>query len=267
MSFLEELAKKGVIKESQIGEIKSRATEKYNGDIDEALLESGVSGEKILEVKGEYLTMPIKKINAGQTSFDALKYISEDSAMHYHFVPIELHDGVLQVGVTDPENIQAMDALQFISVKLGIPFKIYLISKSDYQTILDSYKGLSSQVEEALNQLNQDEILDSKLSEDNLSKEIKKIKPEEAKIVEDAPVIKIVAVILRNAIEGNASDIHIEYTGEKVKVRFRRILTDAKLIFVFLRCPHITARKPLCEYLIPKKELSRSTSWACKRQI
>ncbi|HBA45807.1 hypothetical protein A2W67_02395 [Candidatus Nomurabacteria bacterium RIFCSPLOWO2_02_40_28] len=221
MSFLEELAKKGVIKESQIGEIKSRATEKYNGDIDEALLESGVSGEKILEVKGEYLTMPIKKINAGQTSFDALKYISEDSAMHYHFVPIELHDGVLQVGVTDPENIQAMDALQFISVKLGIPFKIYLISKSDYQTILDSYKGLSSQVEEALNQLNQDEILDSKLSEDNLSKEIKKIKPEEAKIVEDAPVIKIVAVILRNAIEGNASDIHIEYTGEKVKVRFR----------------------------------------------
>src|SRR3990167_4488334 len=221
MSFLEELAKKGVIKESQIGEIKSRATEKYNGDIDEALLESGVSGEKILEVKGEYLTMPIKKINAGQTSFDALKYISEDSAMHYHFVPIELHDGVLQVGVTDPENIQAMDALQFISVKLGIPFKIYLISKSDYQTILDSYKGLSSQVEEALNQLNQDEILDSKLSEDNLSKEIKKIKPEEAKIVEDEPVIKIVAVILRNAIEGNASDIHIEYTGEKVKVRFR----------------------------------------------
>src|SRR3990167_3090629 len=182
MSFLEELAKKGVIKESQIGEIKSRATEKYNGDIDEALLESGVSGEKILEVKGEYLTMPIKKINAGQTSFDAL---------------------------------------QFISLKLGIPFKIYLISKSDYQTILDSYKGLSSQVEEALNQLNQDEILDSKLSEDNLSKEIKKIKPEEAKIVEDAPVIKIVAVILRNAIEGNASDIHIEYTGEKVKVRFR----------------------------------------------
>ena len=60
------------------------------------------------------------------------------------------------------------------------------------------------------------------LSEKDLSKEIKNIKPgEEAKIVEDAPVIKIVAVILRNALEGGASDIHIEYTGEKVKVRFR----------------------------------------------
>ena len=60
------------------------------------------------------------------------------------------------------------------------------------------------------------------LNEENLSNEIKNIKPgEEKKIVEDAPVIKIVAVILRNAIEGNASDIHIEYNGEKVKVRFR----------------------------------------------
>src|SRR3989338_5251544 len=41
------------------------------------------------------------------------------------------------------------------------------------------------------------------------------------KMGEGAPVIKIVAVILRNALEGGASDIHIEYTGEKVKVRFR----------------------------------------------
>jgi type IV pilus assembly protein PilB len=55
-----------------------------------------------------------------------------------------------------------------------------------------------------------------------LEKDLKDAKPgDEAKIVEDAPVIKIVAVILRNAIEGGASDIHIENTGEKVKVRYR----------------------------------------------
>ena len=39
MSFLEELAKQGVINESQIGEIKGRANEKHDGDIDEALVE------------------------------------------------------------------------------------------------------------------------------------------------------------------------------------------------------------------------------------
>ena len=220
MSFLEELTKEGIIDKNQIGEIKNRAKEKHDGNIDEALIESGVTEDKILEAKGKYLQMPIKKVNIQDASFNALKYISEDSARHYRFAPIELKEGILEVGVTDGENVQTMDALQFISAKLGIPFKIYLIAKSDYDKIMEAYKGLGTQVEEALDELNQEE--EKGMTEENLSKEIKNIKGgSEDKIVEDAPVIKIVAVILRNAIEGNASDIHIEFTGEKVKVRFR----------------------------------------------
>jgi len=223
MSFLEELAKRGLINGNQIGEIKSRAKKEHDGDVEKTLIESGIPEKKILEIKGEYLGIPIKNITSEEMSFDALKYISEDSAAHYHFAPIELKDGVLEVGVMDPENIQAMDALQFISAKIGVPFKIFLISKSDYEGVMESYKGLGSQVEKALNELNQEEIAEAKsLNEENLNKEIKNIKEgDEAKIVEDAPVIKIVAVILRNALKENASDIHIEYTGEKVKVRFR----------------------------------------------
>lgn len=223
MSFLEELAKKGLISASQIGEIKAHADKDFGGDIEKVLTESGISEDQILETKGAYLNLPVKKVNIEEMSFDALKYISEDSATHYHFAPIELKDGILEVGVMDPENIQAMDALQFISNKIGIPFKIFLISKSDYESIMQSYKGLSSQVEESLKELKQEETAEIKgVSEENLSKEIKNIKSgEQAKITEDAPVIKIVAVILRNALEGGASDIHIEFTGEKVKVRFR----------------------------------------------
>ncbi|MFA6076928.1 MAG: GspE/PulE family protein [Candidatus Paceibacterota bacterium] len=220
MSFLEELVKENIIEKSQIGEIKSRAQEKHGGDIDEALIESGITEEKILEIKGKYLQMPIKKVKIEDSSFDVLKYISEDSAIHYHFAPIEMREGVLEVGVTNGEDIQALDALQFISAKLGIPFKIYLISKSDYENLMHTYKGIGNQVKEALNELSEDHA--KSLNEENLSKEIKNIKKgEETKIVEDAPVIKIVAVILRNALEGGASDIHIEFTGEKVKVRFR----------------------------------------------
>ena len=123
-----------------------------------------------------------------------------------------------------------MDALQFISAKVGVPFKIFLIGKSDYQSILDTYKGIGSQVEAALDELNQEEKRDIKgASEENLSKELGNVAlgasgivpGDKNKIVEDAPVIKIVAVILRNAIEGEASDIHIEHTGEKVKIRYR----------------------------------------------
>src|SRR3989344_4029249 len=136
MSFLEELAKEGVISRNQIGEIKVRAEEKYGGDIDKTLVESGIPEDRILEIKWQYLQMPIRKVNLEEISFDALKYISEDSAAHYHFVPIELRDGVLEVGVINGEDVQAMDALQFISAKIGIPFKIILISKSDYENIM-----------------------------------------------------------------------------------------------------------------------------------
>mgnify|MGYP003478296838 FL=1 len=216
MSFLEELSNKGIISENQIGEIKNRANEKYGGDVDEALVEFGVPAEQVLSAKGEYLMIPVKKVDIKNIT-EVLKYIPEDSANYYQFVPIQFIDGVLEVGIVDPENIQAMDALQFISVKLGIPFKVFLISKKDYQDIMNAYKGLSTQVEEALSELGEDGVVDS-----DLTKELQNVKPnEEAKIVEDAPIIKIVAVILRNALEGNASDIHIEHTGENVKVRFR----------------------------------------------
>ena len=81
MSFLEELAKEDIIKQNQIGELKSRAEEKYGGDIDEALIESGVTEDKILEAKGKYLQMPIKKVNPEESAFDVLKYIFK----RYHF--------------------------------------------------------------------------------------------------------------------------------------------------------------------------------------
>jgi len=223
MSFLEELAKKGLIQESQIAQIKSRADEKYSGEIEDALTEFGVDIDEALKIKGEYFSIPVKKITTKSLSFEALKYIPEDSATHYHFAPITLSDGVLEVGITDPENISSMDALQFISAKLNIPFKIFLISKKDYDSIMENYKGIVGGIAESLDKFDDEDTTDIKdLGDLSLEKSLKDVKSnDEAKIVESAPVIKIVAVILRNAIEGGASDIHIEFNGEKVKVRYR----------------------------------------------
>jgi len=222
MSFLEELAKAGLIKKSQIDEIKTQAAEKYSGDVEDALLDAGLTPEIILTKKGEYVGLPTRTINVKDVPFDALKYIPEDSASYYRFVPIGLKEGVLEVGITDPENLQARDALQFLSAKSGLPFKVFLISKADYAGILEAYKGLSVQVEEALGEMSTEEEGEKHLEDiGSLSKEINEKPDDASKLVEDAPVIKIVAVILRNAIESNASDIHIEHTGSNVKVRYR----------------------------------------------
>ena len=175
------------------------------------------------------LEIPIKDLGGKGVSFNVLKYVPEESAIHYSFVPIGLADGVLEIGILDPDNIEARDAISFISSRLGLPFKIFIISQNDFDAVLRSYKGISGQVDKALTQIDIEQKRESAaMSKDlpaqaNVSDELLKeiaVKPGSG-FVEEAPVTKIVAVIIQNAVEGLASDVHIEPIGEKIRVRFR----------------------------------------------
>ena len=221
MNILEELIKRGVLTEEKAREVVRIANEKYEGDIDSASTFLGVSEDDILDVKSVLFGIPKKEVTAKSVSPDLTKYISEDSVSHYKVVPVGMADGILEVGIVDPSNIEAMDALQFISTKMNVPFRMFVIKNSAFQKILEQYKGLAGEVDTALSELDS-EIQETDTSDVIVNKEKKELKPEEEeKIVEDAPIIKIVAVIIKHAVEGNASDIHIENVADKVAVRFR----------------------------------------------
>ncbi len=220
MAILDTFASEGIIKKESISDFLRRIQE--GASLEEVLLSEGVKKEDVLRVRGAYYDLPIRDLGAKGVPFEFLKYIPEDSAGYYRFAPLSVANGVLEIGITNPENIEARDALQFIATKLGMPFKIYVISEEDFKSILESYKGLTGEVTKALSDLEVD-IKDT--AGDAI---IKDAKPEEesavkmrAHIVEDAPVAKITAVILRHATEGGASDVHIEHMGDKVRVRFR----------------------------------------------
>ncbi len=166
----------------------------------------------------EITDIPVKNLSNSRIPSEVLKYVPKDSAKHYHFIPLALTDGVLEVGMVDPNNIDARDALQFIASKTRLPFKIYLISQADFTSALDSYEGLVGQVDKALGQFQEDIVIDKDESVSVSKAEKQNQKPI---IVEDAPVTKIVSVILQHATGGNASDIHIEPTADQLKVRFR----------------------------------------------
>lgn len=218
MSILDILAQKEIIKRGDIGRIKTEA-ESAGVLIEQILIKHGINEAAILDAKGEYYNIPTRSLEGQQIPFTILKNISEDSARHYSFVPIDVKDGLLEVGIVDPENIEARDALNFIASKLNMPFKLYLITMADFEKVLDDYKGLSGEVTKALTEL------ETELSDDvdnvEMSTNISSEDPLETKIVEDAPVTKIVATMLRYATEGNASDIHIEPLKDKIRVRFR----------------------------------------------
>ncbi len=152
MGILETLVEKKIIAESDISSIK-REAKAAEGNLESVLLKRGISPNDILIVKGELLGVPTRSLENQEVPFELLKYIPEESALHYHLVPIGLSDGVLEVGLVDPDNIEARDALNFISSKIGMPFKIFLISEPDFEKVLGTYKGLSGEVTKALTEL------------------------------------------------------------------------------------------------------------------
>lgn len=222
MDILSSLAERNVIESTDIDAIRQEAQQK-GATIEEILLKRGISPEDILSIKGEELNVPIRVIGDEKIAFEVLKRIPEESAQHYSFVPIGVVDGVLEVGIVDSDNIEALDALNFISSKINLPFKIFLISESDLKKVLAMYKGLTGEVSQALSELEAEFTVEGRELVEEDKEILGSIESADSgtHIIEDAPVTKIVATMLGYAVEGRASDIHIENTGEKIKIRFR----------------------------------------------
>lgn len=216
MNLLSVLAEKKIINKDDIPAIKEEA--KNSGETIEVVLNKrGIDSEKTLITKGEYFNVPIWRLDDKEIPFKIFKYIPEESAIHYKIVPLGIKDSTLEVGVIDPDNIEALDALNFISSKIEMPFKVYLISQHDFDEILKMYEGFSGQVNKAITELETEVVREQKETKVRKDKD----EPKKHVIKEDAPVTRIVANIVRYAVEGNASDIHIEHMGEVVRVRFR----------------------------------------------
>lgn len=165
--------------------------------------------------------IPRRELEGKIDDLEVLKYVPEESATYYKFVPIALKDGVLEFGITDPDNIEGRDAIAFTSNKYNLPFKIFLISEADFRSILAGYKEMAGEVHEALEQFatTQGRPGAADRVTEELMKDISTKKLDVTK--EDAPMAKIVSVMIQNAVEGNASDIHIEPMLDRVQVRFR----------------------------------------------
>ena len=162
--------------------------------------------------------------------FDVLKFIPQESAEHYRFAPLAVKDGALEVGMVDPDDLGAYDALNFIAKSTGMPFKIFKITQGDFDKVIQMYRGLGGEVDRAVTDLATEQKEDAPPVSDSeavfLDLDAPNIKrgddaDDKRPIQEDAPTIKIASTILRYAIDGRASDIHIEPQQSGVRVRYR----------------------------------------------
>ncbi len=180
------------------------------------------------------IATPSRALGDQKIAYEILRYIPEESAEHYKIAPLAVTDDVLEVGMVDPDDIHAIDALNFIAKATGMPFKVFSITPEDFENVIKMYRGLTGEVNRAVSDLetaelnkpaNQREVSDGSdeglldLGDATLSHPLTAVK--NLNIQEDAPTIKIVSTILRYAIDGKASDIHIEPTPAGVRVRYR----------------------------------------------
>lgn len=139
----------------------------------------------------------------------------------------------LQVGMVYPEDFKSQEALKFLARQQNFVYQVFLITSTNFNELLKQYRNLKGEVGTALEELKEE-----------IKKEKGIIKTEELeRLAEEAPISKIVAVILRQALEGDASDIHIEPTKEKLRVRFRFLGTLHSSIILPLKIhPAVIAR-------------------------
>jgi type IV pilus assembly protein PilB len=222
MNLLSVLADKGLIKAGDINAIAAEGR-KADATLEGALAARGVTQEALLKALSEHYAIPMRILPAGRDIEQAaLEFIPQESAEHYKFVPLGIVDGALEVGITDPDNIEARDALQFISTRAGMPYKLFLISEADFKRVIEEYQNLSGVVGEALTEF-EGSIAETDEAKKMEAEEEASARGETAEgdIKADSPVTKIVATALRYAVEGGASDIHIEPSPDKTRVRFR----------------------------------------------
>ena len=213
--LIQELAKEGVLDENSLKKVFQDAS--LSGKkVDELLYERRLINEdKLNEIKSRILNTPYKKIKSEEISDDILKLVPEETVRNYKIVPISRSADVLVVGMINPDDVKAQEALKFIAKQSRLNLGIYLVSYSIWEEILRRYSPYKSEIETAVRSLN---IRSDK--ERGSSQKIVTL-DEGASISEEAPIIRIVASTLKEAVWQKASDIHIEPQRDRLRIRFR----------------------------------------------
>ena len=214
MTLLQQLVEKGILNKEKAISLDLQIRQSGEKE-EEVILKLGiVSEEKLFTLKSEFLKIPIKEVIIDKIVLSNLELIPEEIAKHYQMVPLFKEGDLLEIGMPYPEDLKAQEALKFLARKNQFSYKIFLITPTNFDKVLKQYRAPKKEVGRALEEL-----------EEGIEKEEARVKPKTAaeyeRIAEEAPITKMVAVILRHAVEGLASDIHIEPTRRDLRVRFR----------------------------------------------
>lgn len=206
----------------RLGDILIGAGKINNFQLNEALKSQKLLGKKLGEVLIDLNILTeeeildaieeqtgIKKVNLNEIGFDrrVIKLISQNLCEKYMLIPFDINENKIKVAMSDPLNIYAVDDL---SISTGFEVESYISNKDDIKKFIQLYYS-SEQMNKAAEELSRESLEYKSMS----------IEIEEIDDIKNAPVVKMIEYLFRNAVEMRASDIHIEPFENEVKIRYR----------------------------------------------
>ncbi len=171
-----------------------------------------LSEDDLVEFLSRQMGLPTVSLDEIDVDPDAVKLIAPPIAQKYMAIPYAQVNSSLHVAMADPTDLDAIDDIKFMT---DLAVEVSIATESQIRKALDTFYDAGIQVDDML-----DELADGDL--DAMSADVEELDvTDAAKLAEEAPVVKLVNFILRDAIGKKASDIHIEPYEKVLRVRLR----------------------------------------------
>jgi len=200
----------------------------------EAALEKQMNGEKakigeifvadglcdvnsITTALAEQFNMEMVDLDGQEIAKSVVDMVPQDLCRENHIMPLDMFDGVMTVAISDPLDLQALDNIRFV---INNQVEPVLATREAIDAAIDKYYGNENDLKDQMANLSSVEL--SKMGIDVIDTE--KMKEDAERINtndDDAPVIKLVSLIIQQAVQSRASDIHIEPMKDRLRVRYR----------------------------------------------
>jgi len=247
--FGQELIHRGLLDEEELKTALSLQAQTRQ-KLGRVLVDLGYISEKdLIAALSEYLKVPYLTTN----DYPKMPVVENLFPLRFmkqcKFVPINLEDRVLSIAMADPMDFPTLDAIRQFT---GYAVKVYLGMENEVADVVEKFYGSASTTLGRIIEGIGDEGIDSLLSD---TEDIERLKD----LASEAPVIRLVNMLISRAIETRASDIHIEPFEKALKVRYRidGILHDVesppkKLTAAIISRVKIMAKLNIAERRIPQ---------------
>jgi type IV pilus assembly protein PilB len=171
--------------------------------------------DAILQAMSNHLGAPVITLNQRDLTPDVLGVIPAKTAHMYQCLPVSLQNSTLQVALVDPLNVSRVDELGFI-VKKDI--QLVIVDPAEVEKAIEKYYPAQTEsVSDVLKELGEDTEIAKEANEAAVMDDAALME----KFANEAPIVRFVNLVLFQAVQDRASDIHFEPFETEFKIRYR----------------------------------------------